>query len=410
MCHRCNAVGVRIYVDVVINHMTGVHSVNRGTGGSTADPLYRRFPAVPYSDIDFNSPICGIQNYNDPIQVRNCELLGLRDLNQGHPYVRQKIVEFLNHLIDLGVAGFRIDAAKHMWPGDLRIIYNAIKQLNREHGFSAGSRAYIAQEVIDLGGEVISKYQYTPLGPVTEFRFSAEIGRLFRGRNSLKWLRNWGPSWGFVRSKDALVFVDNHDNQRGHGAGGNDILTYRNRREYVMATAWALAHPYGNVRLMSSFAFDAHQTDLGPPQDSNGNIVSPSINADGNGCGNGWVCEHRWPQIANMISFRNAAENAPVSLWWDNGNNQISICRGNRSFAAWNNEHYDLNQRLNSCLPPGQYCDIVSGKRVGNTCSGIKITVEESGGAQIFIPQNARDGVIAIHVGPLVSIVQLKLQ
>jgi glycosidase len=40
-------------------------------------------------------------------QVRNCELGGLVDLNQGSEYVREKIIGFLNHLIDLGVGGFR---------------------------------------------------------------------------------------------------------------------------------------------------------------------------------------------------------------------------------------------------------------------------------------------------------------
>lgn len=40
-------------------------------------------------------------------QVRNCELSGLKDLNQGSEYVRRMIVDYMNHLIDLGVAGFR---------------------------------------------------------------------------------------------------------------------------------------------------------------------------------------------------------------------------------------------------------------------------------------------------------------
>ncbi|CAF1664604.1 unnamed protein product, partial [Didymodactylos carnosus] len=42
--------------------------------------------------------------------VRNCRLVGLPDLLVGKEYVRSKIVDFLNHLIDIGVAGFRIDA------------------------------------------------------------------------------------------------------------------------------------------------------------------------------------------------------------------------------------------------------------------------------------------------------------
>jgi len=40
-------------------------------------------------------------------QVRNCELVGLHDLDQSLVYVRQKIIEFLNRLIDIGIAGFR---------------------------------------------------------------------------------------------------------------------------------------------------------------------------------------------------------------------------------------------------------------------------------------------------------------
>lgn len=66
-----------------------------------------------------------------------------------------------------------------------------------------------------------------------------------------------------------LVFVDNHDNQRGHGGGGANVLTYKQARQYKMATAFKLAHPFGIKRLMSSFAFT--DTDQGPPSDANGN-------------------------------------------------------------------------------------------------------------------------------------------
>jgi len=41
------------------------------------------------------------------VQVRNCELVGLKDLKGGSEYVRGKIVDYLNKLIGYGVAGFR---------------------------------------------------------------------------------------------------------------------------------------------------------------------------------------------------------------------------------------------------------------------------------------------------------------
>lgn len=162
MVRRCNAVGVRIYVDLVINHMTGTHKKHHGTGGTTADPGKRSFPGVPYIETHFNSPVCGIHDYKNAHQVRNCELLGLRDLNQSIPYVRGKIVGLMDGLISHGVAGFRIDAAKHMWPLDLKNIYENLKNLNTEHGFKPNARPYIIQEVIDLGSEAIKRDEYTP--------------------------------------------------------------------------------------------------------------------------------------------------------------------------------------------------------------------------------------------------------
>ncbi|XP_077293316.1 alpha-amylase 2-like [Arctopsyche grandis] len=396
MVKRCNAVGVGIYVDIVVNHMTGTWPENQGTGGSTANFNEWSYPAVPFGKNDFNSPICTINNYNDPNQVRNCELVGLKDLNQGSDYVRDKIVDFMNNLVNLGVAGFRIDAAKHMWPRDLSVIYGRLNDLNTAQGFPSGSRPYIFQEVIDLGGEAISRDEYTPLGAVTEFKAGAELGRCFRGQNPLKYLATWGEGWGLIKSGESLIFVDNHDNQRGHGAGGGAILTYKDAKQYKAAIAFMLAHPYGTTRIMSSFAFS--DPEVGPPMDGSQNIISPSINPDGT-CGNGWVCEHRWGPISAMAGFRNEVSGTAMSNWWDNGNNQIAFCRGNKGFIAINIEGGELRESLNTCLPAGSYCDIISGGKGGSGCNGKTVTVDGSGRANIEISGGGDDAVLAIHTG-----------
>jgi alpha-amylase len=72
------------------------------------------------------------------------------------------------------------------------------------------------------------------------------------------------------------------------------------------------AWPYGIPRIMSSFAFE--ERTQGPPHDGNFNLRSPTFDANGQ-CNNGWVCEHRWPQTANMIAFRNNVEGTTVSNW-----------------------------------------------------------------------------------------------
>jgi len=61
----------------------------------------------------------------------------------------------LNDLTSMGVSGFRVDACKHMWPGDLDAIFSSLNDLPTSKGFSGGSRPFIFQEVIDQGGKLM---------------------------------------------------------------------------------------------------------------------------------------------------------------------------------------------------------------------------------------------------------------
>lgn len=107
MVRRCNNAGVRIYVDAIINHMSADQpSKTIGTGGSIADPPARNYSTVPFTKSDFHK-FCSINNYDNAAEVRNCELVALHDLDQSVENVRQKIVNFMNILIDIGIAGFR---------------------------------------------------------------------------------------------------------------------------------------------------------------------------------------------------------------------------------------------------------------------------------------------------------------
>lgn len=109
MIRKCLDHKVRVYVDVVLNHMANGEKEVMGTANSVADPPKLQYPAVPYQPEDFNE-FCFIANYSNAFEVRNCRLVGLPDLNQAKENVREKIVEFMNQLIDYGVAGFRVDS------------------------------------------------------------------------------------------------------------------------------------------------------------------------------------------------------------------------------------------------------------------------------------------------------------
>ncbi|XP_071484357.1 alpha-amylase A-like [Diadema antillarum] len=381
MVSRCNAAGVRVYVDAVINHMAAA------IPGQEAD-MYN-FDGVPYDQSAFNVPNgrCttasgNIESYQDADQVRYCNLLGLPDLDYRTEIVEESVEGYLNKLLSYGVAGFRIDAAKHMDVEEIEHL--AGHHLN---DCSFGGRPYFYQEVIDMGGEPIMSSDYIHSGDVTEFKYCEIIAQLGRGEQSLAEFENFpDATLGLLPSDHAFVFVDNHDNQRGHGAGG-EILNFQSPDAYTKATALTLAWNYGTKRVMSSYAFA--DTDQGPPSDGNGNTISPTFDSTTLECTGDWICEHRWRAIRNMACFSNVAGTAAVENWADNGNNFISFSRGGKAFFAMSNESGDVSDTRQTGLPAGTYCDLISGESTALGCSGDVITVAADGTAQISLSPGA---------------------
>jgi alpha-amylase len=48
-------------------------------------------------------------------------------------------------------------------------------------------------------------------------------------------------------------------------------------------------------------------------------------------------------------------------------------------------------------LPPGTYCDVISGSKSNGVCTGKMLNVGSDGGAYIQILHHEEDGVLAIH-------------
>lgn len=55
-------------------------------------------------------------------------------------------------------------------------------------------------------------------GRITEFRYCQKIAWGIQDPNQLQGV--YDPGWGMTDPDKAFVFVDNHDNQRGHGGAG----------------------------------------------------------------------------------------------------------------------------------------------------------------------------------------------
>ncbi|MEU3164601.1 carbohydrate-binding module family 20 domain-containing protein [Streptosporangium sp. NPDC006930] len=359
MINACHAAGVKVHTDAVINHMTGQGSASYG--GYTFGKY--NYPGL-YSAADFHSPTCTINGsdyVSDGWRVQNCELVGLADLNTGSEYVRNQIAGYLNRLTSLGVDGFRVDAAKHINPGDLA----AIK------GKLTGS-PYIHQEVIQGDGEAISPSQYTGIGDVHEFVYGRKLKEQFGG-GQIKNLQSFGQSWGLsVPGDKAVVFIDNHDTERN-----GSTMNYKYGDAYRLANVFMLAWPYGTPRVYSGFTWS--DGEAGPPSAGGGFAVD----AD---CGNGrWTCFHR--QMNGMVGFNRAVQGTTVGNWYDNGNNVIAFSRGAKGWVAINNEGGSVTRAFSTGLPAGTYA---------NVAGGGSVTVGSNGTASVTVPAR---GAVAIHTG-----------
>ena len=385
MVNRCKAVGVEIYVDAVLNHMAA------GSGTGTAGSSYGNKNFPDFGPQDFHTT-CAINDYNNRWQVQNCELVSLADLNTSSSYVQETLAGYLNDLQNIGVVGFRFDASKHMALGDIQGVLSKVN-----------GTPLVFQEVIDQGGEAITASEYQSTGLVTEFKYTTQLGNVFKN-GQLASLSSFGEAWGFLPSSSAVVFVDNHDNQRGHGGGGN-VITFADGRLYDLANVFMLAYPYGYPKVMSSYNFHG-DTDAGAPSipvHNNGNVEC---------FGSNWQCEHRWSYIAGGVDFRNnTAGNWSTTNWWDNGNNQIAFGRGNTGFVAINKEDYNLNATLNTDMSAGVYCNVLKGQLSADakSCSGETITVNSSGNINanvgawdaFAIHQAAKIDGVVVTPGPL---------
>ncbi|CAK9030848.1 4-alpha-D-glucan glucanohydrolase) [Durusdinium trenchii] len=322
-------------------------------------------------DVELPSSSCVQKGDAAEQRTRYCDLEGLPDLCTSCPNVQRAVGQYLTTLLQSGVAGFRIDAAKHQDAGELKALLQ-----------QTGSLPWVFQEVIEGGGEAVTAQMYQGIGKVTEFNYARQLAPNFLQEGKLKYLGSFGESWGLISSDTAVVFMDNHDTQRGEAQ-----LTYKNGGLYSLANVFMLAHPYGYPKVMSSYVFDAH--DQGPPS-------QPVHSATGVACGGQpWVCEHRYPEIANMVAWRRSAgANKTLESFTasDDGNGAF-FCRSSSACVALNRGSGTWTTTVKTSMPAGQYKNVIQS-------SGSNVEVKADGTANLVVPSL---GAVAFHVNAAVE-------
>jgi alpha-amylase len=295
------------------------------------------------------------------------------------------VISFLTKLANIGVAGFRVDASKHIDAGDLAHIHKKT---------APGTSVFWFQEVFASKWEAVTVDEYTHTGALEYFEYARRVSPAFAKAGQLDKFHEMSANWNFVPSDKAVVFLDNHDTQRSEAP-----LTFRHGRIYELATIFMLGHPYGYPKVMSSYYFENHDQGRpeGPVHDMDRLACTPSADAMEKPVrGRPWVCEHRWHTIANMVAWRRSAGDAKITAWWAMDGNRLFFCRGKSACLVINrHETQPWKARLSLKLPMGNYCDVI---RSDNTTSCPTVDVGRDGHANIEVrPLSA----VAMHIGKM---------
>jgi len=409
MISTCHAARVRVYADVVVNHMAG--GSGKTSDGTTWNGNTLVYPNFSASDFHANCTIAsGDYSNTNRTNVTTCRIPGLPDLNTGSTYVQGQIRTYLNKLVAMGVDGMRFDAAKHMAPADIAAFLSGASQTT-----TAGEKLWITQEVIVDGG--VNVASYFPTGTVNEFHYVYLMKEMFQNVNgaSISKLETymgtpakWGGSWGFIPSQNATVFVNNWDTERNEGSPSSLVASNftgvandtTNTKRYNLANMLMLAWPYGSAQVHSGFRFTS--TNQAPPSaspfDANGNAL---VNQQ-------WDFIHRWPEISNMVGFRAATSGEGTANFVSGTINQIAFSRGAKGFIAMNNDTAAWNNRsFATGLPPGTYCNVAHGllNAAKTGCTGDSVVVPTNGVVTLTLGSVTGTTIpaVALHINQKVA-------
>lgn len=230
--HSC---GIKVIADVVFNHMANM-----------SDYRDLNFPGMTK---DFFHKECGI-NYSDGNRTSemDCRLGDLPDLDHNNQQVQALQKGHLKKLLDIGIDGFRFDAAKHMPP---QIVQSYIDYINRE----SGGRSWNYLEVIEDGDTKAE--DYNNIAAVTDFLLYGSMKDAFSYGGDLRWLRV--PK--AVMDSRSVTFGRNHDTIRELNQFA--INPYGDRTDSYLATSYVLAREGGTPLVLNWDNMDSPQVRYG---------------------------------------------------------------------------------------------------------------------------------------------------
>lgn len=309
-----NALGIKVIVDVIANHM-----------GAAANS------DAPWNDSTYFHNVTGNVGYNDRFLLTQPEMIsGLRDLDTHAKFVQDSYIAYLKDIIDAGASGFRYDAIKHIEldddvPSPASIAAGATNPKYADGQFASdyiknvtgAAKAYLEEkgrvnfqygEVLQGGNPDMDRMQgYSKYVDLTASKYGHDVRSVLEV-GDIGRLDKWADYGAEGLTPDRLVpWVESHD-------------TYNNEGESLS---------FSPKQIRQGWAMIAARKDASPL------FFARNINADGTQRANVRTSDNvansrpQWthPEVVAVNKFHNAMAGRDENLV-SLGNNAVMIERG----------------------------------------------------------------------------------
>lgn len=266
LCLEADKYNIGIIADVVFNHMANINDDQVEEDGTPkVSPIVADYePEIYELRNDKENPTFH-HNKNAPGTGGETQYYpygGLPDLNTGHPLVQARALSFLKECIDLGIDGFRFDAAKHIetpddpkyksdfWPNTLGVAKEYYKTKTNKDLFAYG-------EI--LGGTGARDiHNYTKYMKVTETSYGNDFFTAASKKEADRAINSkTGLDLGF---EDMTTWLESHDTYVESEKPWSDsfmLKPWAMLASRVNTTNLYLARPDGaaSVGLIANYAF-----------------------------------------------------------------------------------------------------------------------------------------------------------
>ena len=393
MCTKAEQLGMSVIADIVFNHMANIgDEVLEPDGTPKVSPNVAQYEPEIYNNRNeaVDAHIGVTFHHNPHAQGSGAETQvypwgGLPDLNTGNEYVQGRCYSLLKECIDVGIDGFRFDAAKHIetpddpqyasnfWPNTLGKAKTYYKEKTGNDLFAYGE-ILGSPEGRDLD-------VYTKMMDICDDGY---ISNVYAGNSSKDAQKVVNTSYKADADK-VITWVESHDNFcNKDGIDANGPIS-----DKKLVRCWAIV---GSRK-------GSHPLYFARPAYADGDPSAATV---------GVIGDYYWQNelVATVNRFRNRFYNAEEELSASNAVAVVERYSATDAGAVLDNTDYNTSDKEVEFkhLEDGNYYDTITGNKVFVYKGKAKVTFNEmnimvlvkthvSGRPNIIFP--TRDGVYA---------------